>query len=286
MSIRKILALVDGSEASRTGLQSAFLIAKSFAAHVLAVHVRVEPTQAVPFVGEGMSGALVQELIELTEREGASRAAAAREIFDRLQLGAGIPRSSAPAAGGPSAEWAESVGREDDALVRLGRLADLIVVARPTTDSDGLGHVTLSRALFETGHPVLVASREQSETVGRRIVIAWNGGVQAARAITAALPFLERAEWVTVIGVGEERGHQHGLADVAEYLAWHGIAADTHAVASRGSVGEALADAVAASGADLVVMGGYSHGRLRELIIGGVSRHMLQKASSPLLLAH
>jgi nucleotide-binding universal stress UspA family protein len=286
MSIRKILALVDGSEASRTSLRSAFLIAKSFAAHVLAVHVRVEPTQAVPFVGEGMSGALVQELIELTEREGASRAAAAREIFDRLQVAADIPKSSDPAAGGPSAEWAEGVGKEDDALVRLGRLADLIVVARPATGPDGLGDVTLSRALFETGHPVLVAGREQAETVGRRIVIAWNGGVQAARAITAALPFLERAEWVTVIGVGDERGHSHRLADVAEYLAWHGIAADTHAIASRGSVGEALADAVAASGADLVVMGGYSHSRLRELILGGVSRHMLQKASSPLLLAH
>lgn len=286
MTIRKILAPVDGSEASRTALQSAFLIARRFQAHVLALHVRVGPTQAVPFVGEGMSGALVQELIELTEREGASRAAAAREIFDRLQLGAGIPKRLAPGAGGPSAEWAESVGREDDPLVRLGRLADLIVVARPAADPDGLGHVTLSRALFETGHPVLVPSREQAETLGRRIVIAWNGGVQAARAITAGLPFLEGAEWVTVIRVGDERDDQHGLANVAEYLAWHGVAAETHAISGRGSVGEALNDAVAASGADLVVMGGYSHSRLRELILGGVTRHMLQKALPPLLLAH
>ena len=286
MSIRKIIAAVDGSEGSRTALQTAFSIARRFTAHVLALHVRVEPGHAVPFVGEGMSGALVQELIELTERESAARAAIAREIFDRLQLSAGIPKRSAPGTDGPSATWAETLPREEDALVRRGRLADLLVVARPTPDPDGLGHTTLSKALFETGRPVLVASLEQTESVGRRVVIAWNGGVQAARAITAALPFLADAEWVTVVGVGDEHGDQPGLADVTEYLAWHGISAETHAIASRGSVGEALTDVVVASGAGLVAMGGYSHSRLRELILGGVTRHMLEKAMLPLLLAH
>jgi nucleotide-binding universal stress UspA family protein len=285
MSIRKILAPVDGSESSRTALRTAFQVGQRFGAHVLAMHVRIDPTQAVPFVGEGMSGAVVQELIELTEREVAARAAVAREIFDQLQLSAGIPKLSTPASVGPSAAWAESVGREEDALIRRGRLADLIVVARPA-DPDSLGHVTLSRALFETGRPVLVAGSEEAESIGQRIVIAWNGGVQAARAISAALPFLAEAEWVTAIGVGHERDETIGLPDVAEYLAWHGIAAETHSIISRGSIGEALTDAAAASGADLVVMGGYSHSRLRELILGGVTRHMLEKTVLPLLLAH
>jgi nucleotide-binding universal stress UspA family protein len=286
MSIRKILAPVDGSERSRTALRTAFQVGQIFGAHVLAMHVRVDPTQAVPFVGEGMSGAVVQELIELTEREVAARAAVAREIFDQLQLSTGVPKLSVPASVGPAAAWAESVGREEDTLVRCGRLADLIVVARPA-DPDSLGHVTLSRALFETGRPVLVAGLEEAESIGQRIVIAWNGGVQAARAISAALPFLAEAAWVTVIRVGHERDDATtGLPDVAEYLAWHGIMAETHPIVSRGSIGEALTDAVSASGADLVVMGGYSHSRLRELILGGVTRHMLEKTVLPLLLAH
>lgn len=286
MSIRKILAPVDGSEGSRTALHAAFSIARRFAAHVLALRMRVEPAEAVPFVGEGMSGALVQELIELTEREVAIRAAKAREFFDQLQRSADIPIASSPGAGGPSAAWVEGMAQEEDSFVRLGRLVDLIVVGRPTCDPDSLGQVTLSRALFETGRPVLVTSVEQPESLGRRVIIAWNGGVQAARAITAALPFLAEAEWVTVIGVGDERGDQTGLVDVAEYLAWHGIVAETHAIASRGSIGAALSDAAVASGADLTVMGGYSHSRLRELILGGVTRHMLETATVPLLLAH
>jgi nucleotide-binding universal stress UspA family protein len=140
--------------------------------------------------------------------------------------------------------------------------------------------------LFETGRPVLVAGLAEAESHCERIIVAWNGGAEAARAITAALPFLAAAE-VTVVTVrGERDDGERGLSDVAEYLAWHGVVARTHAVITRAPVGEALLEAAVAVGADLVVMGGYSHSRLRELILGGVTRHMLEKAALPLLVAH
>jgi nucleotide-binding universal stress UspA family protein len=287
MGIRKILAPVDGSEGSRSVVQTAFAVARRLGAHVRGVHVSIDPTQAVPFVGEGMSGALVQELVELSERENTARAAAARELFDRLQTDAVIPTAPGPTAEGPSAAWAGSMAWDGGMLIRQGRLADLIVVARPAPAGADADQVTLTRALFETGRPVLVAGPAEAESLGERIIIAWNGGIEAARATTAALPFLASAERVTAVGVrGEPDDDDRGLAEVAEYLAWHGILARTHPVITRAPVGEALLDSAVAMSADLVVMGGYSHGRLRELILGGVTRHMLEKAALPLLVAH
>jgi nucleotide-binding universal stress UspA family protein len=287
MGIRKILAPVDGSESSRFALQTAFAVAQRFEAHVRGAHVSIEPAQAAPFVGEGMSGALVQELVELSERENTARATAARELFDRLQLDAGIPTVSAPTAEGASAAWAGSMEWDDAMLVRQGRLADLIVVARPVPGGSDAAQATLNRALFETGRPVLVAGLAEAESPGKRIIIAWNGGAEVARVVSAALPFLAAAEQVTAVGVRAEwDDDDRGLADVAEYLAWHGVVARTHAVVTRAPVGEALLEAAVSVRADLVVMGGYSHSRLREWILGGVTRHMLEKAALPLLVAH
>jgi nucleotide-binding universal stress UspA family protein len=286
MGIRKILAPMDGSESSRFALRTAFVVAQRLGAHVLGAHVSIDPAQAVPFVGEGMSGALVQELVELSVRENAARAAMARQLFDRLQVDAGIPTATVPTAEGASAAWAGSIGWEDAMLVRQGRLADMIVVVRPASAGTDAGQVTLTRALFEVGRPVLVAGLGEAASLGERVIVAWNGGVEAARAITAALPFLRTAEQVTAVAVQGEPDDDGGLAEVAEYLAWHGIVARTHAVITGAPVGEALLEAAVAASADLVVMGGYSHSRLRELILGGVTRHMLEKAALPLLVAH
>jgi nucleotide-binding universal stress UspA family protein len=287
MAIRKILAPVDGSEGSRFALRTAFAVAQRFDAHVRGAHVSIDPAQAVPFVGEGMSGALVQDLVELSVRENAARAAAARQLFERLQADAGIPTATVPTTDRASAAWAGSMGWDDTMLVRQGRLADMIVVARPGPAGTDAGQLTPTRALFQTGRPVLVAGLAEAESLGERVIVAWNDGAEAARAITAALPFLAAAERVTAVVVRDESDDDdRGLAEVAEYLAWHGVVARTHAVTTRAPVGEVLLEAAVAASADLVVMGGYSHSRLRELILGGVTRHMLEKAALPLLVAH
>ena len=187
--------------------------------------MRIDPSEAIPFVGEGMSGALMQELIEVTERESAARAAAARAMFEAIRQTAGCRASTAPATAGPSASWLEQSGREEEIVVRRGRLADLTVVGRPGADGEPTAHLTFSMALFDTGHPVLVAGsapQRPGEPVGQRIVIAWNGSVEAARAVSAALPFLARARRVTALSVGSE-DEDGGLDAVRRLprLAWH-----------------------------------------------------------------
>jgi nucleotide-binding universal stress UspA family protein len=286
MPVRKILVPLDGSERDRSALTAAFSVGRAFEAHVEGMHVQVKPVDTLPFVGEGMSASLVQELIELTERENAVRAANAHEMFDVVREAAQVPIAAGPgtAAAGPSAAWVERRGAEEETLVDAGRLADLIVIARPE-GGIGIGSATTFGAvLFETGRPVLVAGSRALPLHVDRIIVAWDGSVQAARALGAALPFLAHAEEVTVLTAREPESDEQDPADVGSYLAWHGIAADCRSITQYRNVGEALL--TAAVGADLLVMGGYSHSRLREVILGGVTRYMLEKAALPLLLAH
>ncbi|QLH38661.1 MAG: universal stress protein [Defluviicoccus sp.] len=288
MSYRKILVSVQAGNGARSALDSAFALAKEFGAHVEGLRARGTDGSG-SYVGEGMSGALVQELVELTEQESAQRAPRARCSKKGVMLPV-IPDADSPGTGGPSASWLEEMGREADAVVLAGRLADLIVVGRTGNEVHGSAPV-LTAALFETGRPVLVAGKRaegQNPTdragAPRWVVVAWNQSAEAARAVAGALPLLARAQRVTAVSVGDGDETARGLADLARYLAWHGINAETAVLSGHPSPSEALA--AAGAGADLVVLGGYSHSRLRELILGGVTRHLLEKTSLPLLLAH
>lgn len=284
MTIRKVLVPLDGSDRDRQALNAAFSVAQVFGAHIDAMHVRVQPVDTLPFVGEGMSAALVQELVELSERETAARAAIARKTFEAMRTAANVPLAAAVgAATTPSALWLELEGQEEDAVAAAGRLADLIVLAAPEPSGSIGNPGTFGVALFETGRPVLVAAKRDAPLRFGHIVVAWDASAQAARALAAALPFLARAGKVSIVSA-QEPGEGDDLKSVPAYLAWHGIAAESRTIGQHPSVGDALT--AAACGADLLVMGGYSHSRLREMILGGVTRHMLGKATLPLLLAH
>lgn len=285
MSIRKIVVPVDGTDATRLSLDTAFRLGLTLSAHVEVLHVRADPRLAVPLVGEGMSGAMIEELIDLTEKESAARAAKARELFDQARETCGIPFSETPSESGPTAGWIEAVGAEDEVLVRRGRLADLLVVARPTAHAETPSVVTFNAAVFESGRPVLVAPMEAPKSRGQKVVISWNGSAEAARAVSAGLPLIKCAESVRVLNVDTGDPGGGSGAGVTELLAWHGITAEHCTIsADDGPVGAAIIKA--SIGADLLVMGAYTHSRLRQLILGGVTRHVLERATLPLLMAH
>ena len=287
MSIKTILVPVDGTEAARPALETAFSVAKEFSAHVDVLHVSAAPKDAVPLLGEGMSGAM----IEYAKKESGERAASARRMFDDQ-----CARDSVSFAGTPSAEdkssaaWVEVVGRDNEVVAQGGRLADLIVAGRPTTDADPSATMVVNAALFETGRPVLVAPPPGSATsaaVGGKVAIAWNLNAEAARAVGAALPCLGSAESVVIVTAESERPSSGAGGELAPYLAWHGIAATTQIVPkSRRAVGEGLLGTCADIGADMLVMGAYTHGRVRQLILGGVTNHVLAAAAIPVLMAH
>jgi nucleotide-binding universal stress UspA family protein len=282
MMFRKILVPIDGSESQRTLLKLAFAFAGRHAAAVDVLHARIDPMEAVSFVGEGMSGEVIQELIDLTEQQSVTRAAAARALFEEACRQAGIGEGP-PAAGTASARYIEQLAREDEAVVRLGRLADLIVAARPAASLDPATQSTLNAALFESGHPVLVPGKGEVGLPFRQVLVAWNGSAEAARAITFALPLLAEAEQVA-IAVPAADGDEAAAQPLVEYLACHAIPAGVRQFAEHRGAGEALLEA--AAGFDLLVMGAYTHSRLWQLILGGVTRQMLEQAPLPLFMAH
>jgi nucleotide-binding universal stress UspA family protein len=280
------LVPVDGSDAAKPAIEAAILVGKRFSSHVVGFHVRANSKDAVPLLGEGMSGAMIEEIIELAEQEANKRSSKARQMFNDLCSERDIPMDDrAPGPEHASAAWIEETGREDEAVARRGRLSDLIVAARPTAEAESPSSLTRNAAIFETGRPVLVAPPKLPSVIGANISIFWNGSAQAARAVAAAMPFITDADTVTVINAEGEGETSSGPADLATYLAWRGVTADTRTVApgSRG-VGEVLLDACA--DCDLLVMGAYTHSRVRRLILGGVTKHVLSNAAMPVLMGH
>ncbi|WP_142847403.1 universal stress protein [Telmatospirillum sp. J64-1] len=286
---KKILVPLSDAETGETPLTAAFTVGRDFASHVTALHVRNDPANAIPLVGEGMSGAMVDEMMDMAERQAAERAARTRKMFEHLRESLGVPLAETPPAPDHlSVAWSEETGREEDLVARRGRLCDLLVMARALPDRDLPSLLTINAALMESGRPLLLTPPELGNGIGRRIAIAWNGSVEASRSVHFALPFLHRADEIVILSERSDAGEEtQGPGEMARYLAWHGLQAKAHAFTAReSSTGATLLAEAKAMDADLLVMGAYTHSRLRQLILGGVTRHVLHNATIPVLLSH
>lgn len=292
MAYRKLLLPVIGTAAGEAALATAFLTARVWRAHVQGLHVRLDPRDVAPLAGEGLSGAMIEEMMSATEREAAERARKVEALFSRFVEQNGVPMVADPAqafsAGTVTASFATVVGREEEVVAQQARLADLVVLAHPEADDDVSTSDALHAVLFDSGRPVMVSRRTAPETIGRRVAIAWNGTAESSAAVAAGLPWIERAEAVRVLHADEYQRRGPDVSGLIDYLAWHGVTAESRAFkpigSAGGAVGAGLLAAAAEFGADLLIMGAYSHSRLRQLILGGVTRHVLEHADVTLLM--
>lgn len=276
MGYRVILTCLTDAETAPAALDLATAAAREFDAGLEVLHVRADPASAVPLVGEGMSGAMVEEMLAAADKHGMDLARALRARFDETM-----------ARKGAQAQWREEVGREDDVVASAGRLADLVILARPIPGRDLPSPVTVNAAILDTGRPLLLAPPVPPITLGTTVAVFWNGSPQAARAVFFSLPFLKRAKTVHVLAAHEE-GTATPSAGLVAYLGKHGIAAQARDFSAGGAgadVGRALLAEAEKDGADLIVMGAFTHSRLRQLILGGVTRTVLGAATIPVLLA-
>ena len=288
MGIKVVLTPLYGIPSDESALATAVAVARKFAAHVDVMHVRADPRTMIPYIGEGMSGALIEEMITSAEQQADERSRRVRAAFDDWRAKTGLPLAEA-AGEGPSCNWVETVGRPDASVARRGRLADLVVVSRPEAEAAVTTIAeTLEAALLESGTPLLVAASRPADTIGSHVAIGWNGGLESARAVAAALPFLTGAEATTIVTVGSPAPPEADAPALEAYLARHGVKAQTRNVEAEGgkSVGETLLTTATEAGADLMVMGAYTHSRLRELVFGGVTREVLAAADMPVIMAH
>ncbi len=284
--IKNLIAVIDDAT-GKAPLETALTLGRLFSSHVTALHVKADPASAVPLLGEGMSGAMIEEMMSVAAKEAQAKADRARALFNEVIAKSNVPVVEAPP--GPSAlsaSFVEETGIEEELVARRGRLADMIVLARPDGETDLTAATALNTALFETGRPVLMTERPVTE-LGKRIAIAWNGSAQAARALSAGMPLLTLEGVAVALLVGEEEGRAAYGRSVQEYLAWHGVDSEMRIFAAHGSqTGEALLGELESFKADLLVMGAYTHSRLRQLIMGGVTRHVVAACPVPVLFAH
>ncbi len=290
MAIRKLLLPLTGTAAGEAALSTALVVARMWDAHVTALHVRVDSRDVAPLAGEGLSGAMIEEMMSATEKESTDRSNAVRAMFDRFVACHGVIVAEPHFRAGATADFASITGREEDLVAQLARLADLTVVPHPEAGDDVSSSDALHAVLFDSGRPVLIAPQKFSSqigsTIGTRICVAWNGTAESAAAVHAAIPWMQRAEAVRVLSADEYQRRGPSAAELVSYLGLHGIHPEIAQFRPmERDVGRGVLAAAREFGADLLAMGAYSHSRLRQLILGGVTRHVLENATLPVLMA-
>jgi nucleotide-binding universal stress UspA family protein len=274
MTYKDILVHVDSSSHCAMRLALAVTLARRFGAHLTGLHVM--PTLAVsPFIADQFPTAILDEgharIAQLRDEARASFAAAAQPLAR-------------------AAEWHETRGNSVDAIRLAARTADLAILGQPDPGEDGADRSDLpEQVVMGSGRPALLVPHAGNfANVGGRVLVAWNGSAQAARAVNDALPFLQSAERVVVVTVDAARDDRIDTPDIARHLARHGIAAEISDIATdrESNVGDVLLSRASDEAADLIVMGAYGHSRLRELVLGGVSRALLGHMTVPVLMAH
>jgi nucleotide-binding universal stress UspA family protein len=287
MSIAKILVPVRGDGKGVNVLAQAAAVARRHNAHIEAMHCRARPQDMIPHgvaVPPALRKQLEAQVVELANAEEASLEALFRDLMGRLGLE--LIETGTPPRDRPSAGWREEQGKQMDVIKRHGRLADLVAVAKPDRDRN-LGVNTLKAALFNTGRPVLVCPPADTAplVLGERIAIAWNGSTEAARAVALALPLIQAADEIIVLDGG---AGDHGASgdELLRYLEIRGVEARREAIAGGDNPGRAILAAAAAAGADLLVMGAYSHSREHESVFGGATQYVVDRTTMPVVLVH
>ncbi|MFN6940910.1 MAG: hypothetical protein ACK4OG_02830 [Parvibaculum sp.] len=240
MSVRKILVPLAGRPADEEVLATALSVAKAFEAQLVALFARADPTEALPYLGDGVSGQVIEDLMQAA-REGANEAAArVKASLTKAAAAAGIPMAEKGGeAAMPSVRFVDVTGRRDEVVAKHSRLSDLIVFGESTTGV--AGGTALEAAMMTADRPVLIAPKKAMAPAGGSVCIGWDDSPEASSAVHAAMPFLERAKKVTILCIGGKELDPGPGSTLADFLALHGVVADVHILDAAGrAVGEVL----------------------------------------------
>jgi nucleotide-binding universal stress UspA family protein len=283
---RKILVPVRGDGKGDNVLAHAAALARGFNAHIEITHCRARPEDLLPFgvpIPAAVRAQLRQSSTELFDAEEAGLRAELEALAKALNL----TLTDKPTGTMVTASFVEESGRQIDVIRHHGRLADLIAVAKPDIDRN-IGTNTLKAALFSTGRPVLMcpeAGGEMALSLGQNIVIAWDGSLEASRAVISTLPLLAAAKEVTIVTA---RGKPVSVTadELSEYLAAHDVSATVQMIEGKSSVARALLDNVNKLGADMMILGAYSRNQELERILGGTTQHIVDHATIPVIMSN
>lgn len=288
MSIKIILVPIGGNKGNLKALNRAFVIARRFGAHIKGLHVMERVSDAVSFEFH-LPANLRGSVQASAEQSALARADEARAEFEQACRQADVTLSDTPIEGeGATASWQQAFGHVEDTLIRHARLSDLVTVPRPEIEKGSGRRSPVGRAieamLCGTGRPVLIEPPMVTTEQCERVAIGWNESTEASRAIAMTLPWLTALGEVTILS---SKTREAGANALVEYLSWHGISSNIVFLEGKGdSVGQAMLNVCAEEAVGLLVVGGFSHARARELLFGGVTRVLLTQSNIPTLMVH
>lgn len=272
MAYKDLLVQIDPSNTCNVALEAAVILGRQFGAHI--VGLCADDRDFIPAFG----GAEIRErMLELAQRQAEQREAAAKDRFERQFAGTEL-----------SIEWRTTSNTPDTSVALQARYADLVLTDQP----DEMERDRVDGLLLGSGRPTLLMPRYgRYAKIGTRVLVAWDESREATRAVNDAIPFLLKAKSVTVLSVMRKREARNGppatSRDLAHHLARHGITVESgFDVDSEIDVAEILLSRAADLSADLIVMGAYGHARFRELVMGGVTRSMMEHMTAPVLMSH
>jgi nucleotide-binding universal stress UspA family protein len=255
----------------------AISLAETFQAHVLGIAFAYEPV-----IPGTVMGGIPPEFLESQRAESEALARAAIARFEEGARRAGVSAESRPLSA--------SISGAADQLGRMARRFDLAVVGQPEPEKAVAAEVVDEGVLFESGRPVIfVPFIQKSGLKLERMMVCWDGSRAAARAVGDAMPFLHKAKQVEVVIVASGRPKSDDVpgADLGQHLARHGLKVEVKRITSPDiDVASTILSYAADSSADMIVMGGYGHSRLREFVLGGATRGILESMTVPVLMSH
>ncbi len=273
MAIKDLMVHIDSSQAVEKRLATAIDMAQTHDAYLTGLYV-IPNTDFPAFLEVPSAYEAVRKVREYRELE-------AQADFEDATRRAGI-----------RSEWRCVEGELTEKLGESARYSDVVILGQHNPDEHDSNQGLADRLVLEVGRPCLVIPYiGAQERLGRRVLVAWNARREAVRAVHDALPILQAADRVVVLAVnpfyGEAGEGDIPSADIYHHLARHGVKAEAETTVAKDiDVGSLLLSHAANMGADMIVMGAYGHSRLREMVLGGVSREMFQSMTVPVFMSH
>ena len=287
MTIKTILLPIRESDIAEALMETAISMAIRNNAHLDLLYVQKDPEHLVPFASLGVSESMRQSIIESASASANAQADELKQKFtalcERLNMSQQVRGSDSDK---PSADFLMQQGSRDELIAMHGRLADLIIVPQPVSVSPPPS--SFEAALRDSGRPVLMVPRKDILIApGKTVAIGWNSSKEAAQAISAVMSNLKRADKVHVLCSESRMNQPFNANDVCVYLSCHGVAAEPAVFSTdKQASGKALLNKARELGADRLVVGGYSRPKLRNMIMGGVTGHLMEHSDIPVLLVH
>jgi len=290
MNYKTVLAPMIVEETARIVADAALAVAGHAEGHVVGKHIR-QLQYYSPAIVDGPGAALSMGSVnEAIEAAAAALAEALHNVFDEACDAAGahqVPSEEASRKAGLTASWSDSRGIFPASVSRAARVADLAVAALPGKRCSDRELDLVESLLMSSGKPVLLIPHSGLPALPQRILVGWDGSRAAARALDAALPLLRTAEDVRLVTIKHVDTGTPSAGDAANYLRLHDIDTTTDNVdRAKGGVAKQLLSEADSAQSDLLVLGGYSHSRFEEAVLGGVTRYVLDHADRAVLMAH